>query len=229
MVDTTTMEGSTMAEPKLLPDRLFTILGRELYCGILGKTARDAQQEYGSIARSKLGKGKVKWCGGVFLTEEGVGELEDGGELPLYSGVGFRVDCGLSAKDKVDAVLGLNRRVSWLLHANGIEAGWSGGLEDPLRIDSQTDMENSCYEPGSRVLQKWYRNMILEKNKEDGEEEAVTVLLIEFLQKCAEIGLDPWLLDLDIICDAYGMDREDHMTELFVRRLLGDMEEKCDG
>jgi hypothetical protein len=211
-----------------MPERIKKIFGPEFYHGILGMDIAEANSEFSHQARKRLVKYKCDYYVGVYLTERGLDEMADEGRLPIFLSIATRT----AAKYEKGAIAKLLKDVMKntvsALHSHGIEAEWSGSINSPIYVEDFIDIEESTYEKGTRIFQSWYVESLLDSGKDMGENEVVTRLLVELLQKLALSGLDPWLLDMKQVMKKFGLGVDDPITERDVRLMLADVEPKVE-
>jgi len=206
-----------------LKERLTEILGKEYFHGVLGDNTVEANLEFSYIAKRKLAENKnADWyCGFFFIKED-----EDDLDIPLFTGLACRSSSKMSKSEVMTIIVDMHRKTMNRLHSYGIEGCWNGKIDSPIFLDYQLDMEASIYEKDTKKFQSWYSKALYDNGIEEGEDDTVSKLYVDFLQKCALSGMDPWMIDFENICKKYGVNFEEPISELFIRRLILDVDSR---
>lgn len=209
-------------------------LGSRWYCGILSESVEGSGVKFKSLAKRYLNNnpGKDVFVGMFLVTDPdpekiGIDESDDSSavsDLVLVCAAATRTSSSLNKEDLAKIVVERNKCAIGRLHSVGIECSWNGKADCPLFIDSQIHLEHSVYKEDSKEFQDWYYDTLVECGIDDGESEVVSRLCTDFFQKYAYLGIDPWNMDFNEICERHGMGPDDRIKESFIRKLLADLD-----
>ena len=190
-----------------LDDLMIKALHPVKYLGNLGKTYDEAMDEFFKVSMESLMRnGKKTWYAGCFMTDEGLEEYYDTDEMGVHTALGhvFR-EKGKELRKKLDG------RLSWSmkhcvksLNAHGVEASWSGLINEMYYISDQVDMEDASFTKTGKISEGLAAS-IHSDGKKVGTTLSVIERYIQFLEILVSFGMNPWTVNHTEISAKYGV------------------------